>query len=259
MIRSWPLCVAALLFAADASARDSAETDECIRAAEEAQPLRAAGKLHAAREKLVVCARGTCPTAVRSDCTEWLVELDRERPSIVVRAVTAAGEDLVDVRVLVDGAVVADRLDGAAIQVDPGVHSIRFERRGTTPIEEQLVVRQGEQSRVVSVAYPAPPVPRAPRPGIPAASWALGGVGAAAFSVAGVLWISGHTDRSDLAASCAPARACAQSDVDDARTKLIAGDVALGVGLVALGAAAWLWISATRTPVRSAAVHVFRF
>ncbi|HEY6462313.1 MAG TPA: hypothetical protein VIY73_19230, partial [Polyangiaceae bacterium] len=98
-----------------AHAANASEREACFSAAESAQRVRAQGHLLDAREKLRVCAHPTCPAAVRDDCTTWLAEVEEELPSIVVHARDAAGNDVADVRVLVDGVKVAERLDGLPV------------------------------------------------------------------------------------------------------------------------------------------------
>jgi hypothetical protein len=78
----------------------------------------------------------------------------------------------------------------------------------------------------------------------------LGGVGA--LGVAGFAWLGlrarGEADA--MRSSCAPA--CPASRVDDARRDALVANLSLGVGAVALGAAAVLW--ATSSPEPSAQV-----
>ncbi|HEY2516347.1 MAG TPA: hypothetical protein VGI39_35995, partial [Polyangiaceae bacterium] len=74
----------------------------CVRAYESSQVLRQQGHHLDAREALRVCAREECPVLVRTDCANWLVDLEEALPSIVVHA-TTDGVERNDVTVLVDG------------------------------------------------------------------------------------------------------------------------------------------------------------
>ncbi|HEY1695527.1 MAG TPA: hypothetical protein VGG39_25335 [Polyangiaceae bacterium] len=233
----------------------ASEREACFSAAEVAQKVRAQGHLLDAREKLRVCAHPACPQAVRDDCTTWLAEVEAELPSIVVHARDAAGNDVADVEVLVDGAKVADRLDGLPVAVDPGAHTLQMERAGDPPVERSLVVVAGQKARVVEVQWGAAPppgsTPSAPAPPeatgpqkpswlarVPTSALVAGGVGAAALLGTIVLWAWGRADYGSLQSSCSPR--CSPSSVDGVRTKLVAGDVFLGVGVVSLGVATWL-------------------
>jgi hypothetical protein len=62
-------------------------------------------------------------------------------------------------------------------------------------------------------------------------------LGGASFAYFG---LRGHSELSDLRASCLGH--CAQDDVDRAWSKLVVADVSLGVGVVAAGVAAWLFL-----------------
>src|SRR4051794_31741432 len=82
-------------------AADSAEV--CIAAYEKSQILRKQQKLLEAQDQLLVCNRPECPELARTDCSQWMREVQENTPSVVVNASDAQGHDLVEVRVLVDG------------------------------------------------------------------------------------------------------------------------------------------------------------
>lgn len=248
--------VAAALFASaphDARA-DGASTNACIDAYEQAQRLMQGGKLRAARDKLLVCSRESCPKVSQNDCAAWLRDVARDMPSMVIVAQDAAGQDMADVRVSVDGEIVADRLDGRALPVDPGSHDLKLEARGRH-VEQKLLLRAGEQNRRIVVQFPddRPPsmvagpkaatspitpaeAPEGSRP-IPASVWILGGVSAVALASFTVFAITGKGQE-----SCVPA--CTSSEVSDFRSSYLVADISLGIGVVAAGAA--LWIALTR-------------
>jgi hypothetical protein len=233
--------------------------DECIAAAEQSQPLRHDGRLKAAHEKLITCSRPECPSVVRLDCTKWLADVETLMPSIVVRAVDASGADVVGVRVFVDGQPQDTHFEGKEMDVDPGAHTLRVEHDGSVPVEQQIVVRESERHRMVSVSFvPAPPA--APLGAQPAGSEAdaqpqgsrrslvlpvaLLGAGGVALGVASYFWASGLSDRSTMANSCAKLHNCSQSLIDASRNKLVAGDVigitgvvaaAIGAGMIVFG------------------------
>src|SRR5204862_4599473 len=77
--------------------------------------------------------------------------------------------DVLDARVLVDEKVVATRLDGIAVEIDPGVHRIHFEVAGRPPIELTVVLVEGQKNRVVEATWrdEPPPVPVVPGPAVP--------------------------------------------------------------------------------------------
>ena len=220
------------------------EPDRCATAAEAAQAARAAGKLRAAREQVISCARESCPRVIRSDCARWLTEIDAELPTIVVRASDGGGADLSEIAVYVDGTKVADRVDGRPFAIDAGEHLLKFEKRGGTAVTQRVVVRSGERARIVSVAFEGgEPTKRASTVG----PLVLGGLALGLVGGGGVLWAVGRGEHSDLESSCAPAGTCATGDIDAARTKLIVGDIVALAGVLALAGAVY-WYVTSRSP-----------
>src|SRR6187399_530690 len=138
------------------------EVAACVKSAENAQTERSAHRLRAARQRLLACAQSSCPSVVRNDCANWLSEVDQLMPSVVVQARDSRGIELFDVRVTVDGEVVANHLDGLAVAVDPGSHVFLFEADGAPPLQQQLLIREGEKGRAMPITLAAPAPPPAP-------------------------------------------------------------------------------------------------
>jgi hypothetical protein len=126
-------------------------TAECIAASDRGQSQRDEGKYRSARTAFLQCARDVCPQLVLKSCARWLRELDEAAPSIVLGAKDEQGNDLADASVTFDGEPLASHLDGRPVEVDSGEHVLRFERPGTTPVEQRLILRAGEKARVVTV------------------------------------------------------------------------------------------------------------
>src|ERR1700722_19716690 len=91
------------------------DTDACINASEKALALRKAEKLISERASLSTCAAPSCPDAVRSSCEQRLAQVNLAIPSIVFLTKDGTGHDLAAVKLTIDGALDADRLDGSAI------------------------------------------------------------------------------------------------------------------------------------------------
>jgi hypothetical protein len=253
------LSVALGSLASHAAAQD-ARRARCVEVHATAQRQRAAGQLRAAQRSLGECSAAACPRMIAADCTQWLVEVDPLVPSVVVAATGADGADVSQVRVLVDGEVVTDRLDGTAIPVDPGERRFRFEHGGARPVEQTLVIREGERARRVEVGFPvaassssstghagATPRPRAtaPSPGAEAGPgvlpWVVGGAGVLALGVAGVFVWRGFDQKADLDdRACKPS--CPEQDVDAGQRDLLVADITGAVGVVAIGAAVVLLV-----------------
>jgi hypothetical protein len=143
---------------------------ECNDAHTKAQPLRRAGQLRAARRELRTCAAQACPPLIRDECAQWLDEVGRAIPTLVLEASDQDGNDRSDVRVTLDGQVLAERLEGNAIEIDPGEHDLVFEAQGIAPVTRHVVVVLGEKDRHERVtievprAVPVPPPPPPPPP-----------------------------------------------------------------------------------------------
>jgi hypothetical protein len=222
------LAIGAVL-ALSSAAQAAPTRDECIKASEDAQLLRIKSQLVSARAKLLVCTNDSCPKLVKKDCGGWLDEVDHGIPTVVLGARDPDGKDLVDVRVTLDGNLLTEHLDGKAIAIDPGNHTLRFEANGHAH-EEPIVAREGEKDRNVSVTLgepkarppvvvaplkpldstPEAPTSRAPSP----ATWVIGGLGLATLAASGVVGLFSLVQRENLYNSCGQAGTCQQSDVD---------------------------------------------
>ncbi len=232
-----------------------ASMQACVAAADRAQLARDERRFITARQELLACSEEACPLLVRKDCARWLEELRPRLPGIVVSVRDADNRDLVDVRVLVDGKVVTEKLDGKLFLVDPGEHVFRYEPATAAPIEERVLVREGETNRQLTIKVgraarsldvltPAASEPRAPRSRpIPASSFALGGVGV--IGVGGFAFFAESASRNihEMRDTCGLTQGCAASDVDSAREKLLIANLALGVGVLALAGAVVLYLA----------------
>jgi hypothetical protein len=228
------------------------ERAACIAAADRGQDLRDHRKLVSAREQFVACARDACPSAVRKDCIQWQADVESRLPTVVFVAHDDAGNELANVRVLVDGEPVTQKLDGASLNVDPGEHAVVFEQPPRKSASVRIIVHEGEKNRQVKAVLatdhaqplPAPPPPATkPAPetsssGSFAPAIAVGAGGVILLGGALALGFSARSDVSHLRDTCAGH--CASSDVDAARRKLVFADVGIGLGVVALGIATYL-------------------
>jgi hypothetical protein len=234
----WPAVV--LLGAMTPRAALAEPPAPCVEEHQSAQRFRRAHKPIEARDELRRCSAESCPALIVQDCVGWLTEVERQIPSVVID-VRRDGASLYGARALIDGKGESVRLDGTAVEIDPGEHRVRIETDGGERTESVIVVREGEAAQRVTIRWPSPPpksVERGPR--IPAASWVLGGVGVVglgAFTTFGLLGVSAKSDLDD--SNCRPS--CATSDVSAVRRDFIIADVSLAVGVVSLAAAVILY------------------
>ena len=238
------------------------EKQACASAAEEAEQLRIDAHLLAARERLLQCSRPACPAAVRSDCAQWMTEVAAAMPTVVFAARDAGGRDLLGARVSIDGVFLEHGLDGKAVEVDPGVHTFRFESDGAAR-QETVLIREGEKNRAITTTLdtgavaptaPArtsssvPPAPASVRPS--SWTWAFGGVGLLAVGIGAYLELSVNADASELRSTCG--HSCSHAQVDPLLFRQqVLGPVAFGVGALALGLATYTLFAG---PARGGAV-----
>jgi hypothetical protein len=245
----------ALVASTPARAADPAQ-QRCNEAYENGQRLRRAGTLRRARDELLVCARDPCPARQQSDCSDWLREVERAIPTVIVVA-KVDGREVADVRVFVDGELRKESLDGRAIEADPGAHVVRVEHAGDLPIEVNIVAHESQKDHVVNADFaharpPEPPpkqepppkpkpAPRFERP-IPWTVYALGGASALSLGGFALFGAQGTSRLGDLdAQGCKPN--CDPSDTDAIKRRFLVADVFLGVAVVAAGVATVLFFT----------------
>jgi hypothetical protein len=230
----------------------------CVRAADVAQEQRTAGKLREARASLHTCAREICPALVRSDCTQWLAEVEASMPTIVIRAQNAHGENLADVQIELDGRRLTDRLEGLPIDVDPGPHALAWRRDGKVA-QQEIVIHTAEKNRTVMLRIDSgDALPAARTPGAPpsedrfrpvAAAWIFAGVAVAGATSFGYFGLRGGSEVSDMRNDCAGH--CPASQVDAAHQKLLIADISLAAAVLSAGLATYFFWSAA-TPAKVA-------
>jgi hypothetical protein len=239
LVLAWLAVPVAVLFSRDASALDALA---CEAKYESAQELALAAKLLEARAAYRECLQDSCPALLRSDCLKRYEDVGVRVPSIILAARGAAGQDLVDVEIDLDGRRVASRVTGTALETNPGPHRVRFSRGGRAE-DFEIVVREGEKLRtIVHELRDAPPqaASAAPSAGARWPAYAAAGVGAVAFASFAFFGIRGVTDAQSLHEQCAPH--CSQSAETNVHTELVVADISLGIGVVASAVALWLFL-----------------
>jgi hypothetical protein len=204
---------------------------ECLSANENAIKLRGEHKLRQARDQALVCAASSCPGEVRETCQSRVRDLNAAVPTIVFLAKDGAGQDIVAVKVSMDGEPMGDRLDGTAMAVDPGQHRFTFEVAGQPPVERSLVISEGQKDRREAITLGASTASATASPG---------SVSAAPPSVAA------NSPASSAAAPTEPAAPGSPGGGQRVAGIVIgaAGVVGLGLGAVFGGLAASDWSNA---------------
>jgi hypothetical protein len=278
---------AALVASAFVSFASVAEAapNACVQANQDAQDLRNKGQLREARAQLLVCANKSCNAVIRGDCEKWLKEVDEETPSIVVRVVDSRGQDVLGANVTVDGARI--ELDGKPVSVDPGQRTIKARAKSGDVAEAKVLVVQREKARVIEVklanelspdgtrleATPrgdgssAPSHPPAGESTPTTGGWptipiTLGAIGVVALGAFAFFEITGQSAYRDLENGCGRTKSCRDTDIDPVKSKFVAAGVSLGVGVLALGAAAVVYFTSKSSASASSALRfspVIRF
>lgn len=233
----------------------------CSTRHEQSQVLRRNNKLAEARTALLACAQDICPGGIRSDCVEWLGAVTNAIPSVVVTA-KLRDKDEYNVRLTIDDDVVASRLDGVAIELNPGVHTFKLELAGQDPVEQQVLLVEGQKNRVVAVRF-GKPEPEAAAGGaakspdlyrpVPTLTYVLGGVAIAGLGAFAGFGAWGLSQKKSLEDSCAPL--CSPSETDSVKTKFLIADISLGVAVASTVVGAVIFFSRPgyeRSPVTGA-------
>jgi hypothetical protein len=206
----------------------------CVDAYGKAQKLRGANQLVSAREQLRVCAQSTCPKFIARDCATWLVDVESRLPSVVLFAKDSSGGEVSQATVSVDGTVVAQQLDGHAIEVDGGRHVFTFTLPDGKKIDQTYVVLEGQKAQRVGVEIPAAAPPSGGPAGGPAgkaadqvwgagqpaesnaSSWngrktlaaVVAGVGVAGIGVGTAFGVTAMSSASNQKSACASSANC---------------------------------------------------
>jgi hypothetical protein len=249
------------------------EKKACTEAYVAAQTLRDQHRLLAARDQLRICARKECSANMQGlmikDCTDWLAQVEATIPSIVFEATDGHGNDLSAVKVTIDGHPLADKLDGSALQVDPGKHRFAFDDAdGLAQVESTIVVREGDKDRRVRVTFgtsrsgvvtPAQPKTPDGASGTPTAAWVILGVGAAGVIAGSVFGVMALNDGSHLNTQTGCPKACpntALPQIDTLHRDQWASDIGLGVGVIGLGVGVVLLLTSHGPEAAPAAVSL---
>jgi hypothetical protein len=242
-------------------------TADCLAASDASLKSGNEHKLRAERAELLICAATSCPADVRRECLRRVDEVNAAIPTVIFEAKDSAGNDLSAVALMMDGQLLAERLEGTALSIDPGEHDFVFRTAGQEPIERRFVIREGQKDRREAIVFgsaaplastPAPvaaaPLAAAPAPEDP--STGLGaqrtlavvaaGVGVVGVGLGTVFGATALSKKNDAASEC-PTTMCTPSGLakwNDAQSAGNASTVFFVVGGVALAGGAVLWFTA---------------
>jgi uncharacterized membrane protein YgcG len=135
-------------------------TADCLAANNRSIDLRNNHRLRLARGQLLICAANNCPADIRKECTRRVDEVNGQIPTVIFEAKDAAsGKELSAVKVMMDGELIAERLEGTAISIDPGTHTFVFETAGQAPVTmADVIIVQSQKDRRETITFGSPPV-----------------------------------------------------------------------------------------------------
>jgi hypothetical protein len=222
----WAAIVAfvSVALASQAASAAAPSAAECIAANERAIELRNQHRLIAARGELLTCASPDCPDEVRDECVRGVDEVNLSLPTIVFDAKDAEGTDVVAVRVLMDGEPFVDRLQGVAVELDPGTHTFLFESPHHARVEKRLMILEGvkAQRETITLGRFEGDEPHRPSGVRPVIGWTAIGVGAVGLGV-GIAFSVVRSSKLDQAAGVCPGGVCpggfSDHDLKDAQAR----------------------------------------
>lgn len=262
------------------------EPNVCTEAYEQSQiqmkPRAGEGEsaLLSARASLLTCMRSNCKDWMVADCSKWLTEVEARIPTVVFSARNTAGRDLSAVQVQKDsGEALATRLDGRAIELEPGEHLFVFVAEDGTRVEKRALVREGEKAQSIVATFeasaeelakargqttpvgPSGPVDKPPIETQPSTlryvGYGAAGIGVVGLGIGAIFGITAINKKN--AADCDDSGSCsnfaAVGDAKSAATVATVGFIA-GAALLAGGVALVLFAptSSVRVEARAAAL-----
>jgi hypothetical protein len=246
-------------------------TADCLAASEASLKSGNDQKLRQERTQLLVCASANCPADIRKECVHRVDEVNAAIPTIIFEAKDGSGKDLSSVKVTMDGQILAERLEGSALSIDPGEHTFLFETAGQAPLTKQFVIRESQKDRREAITFGADvaspttsseptgapqtlPLPQASEPSHALGPQRIGaivagGVGVVGVAVGSVFGLVAMSKKNDAQNVC-PSQCATPDGVSkwsDAKSAGTISTVAFIVGGVGLAGGAILWFTAKPT------------
>ena len=184
----------------------------------------------------------------------------------IPKLVIARGTGAEAAEIQLDGVALGASSVGVPVPLDPGPHSINAKAPGSLPFAQTVTIAENEQ-KSVDVELTPEPEPERPGPLAPSGQtvdltpkprprlipYVVGGVGVASLIGSGVLFALRQSALSDLENKCGPDRkACpssARGEVDNLKLYNTSAQVALGVGVVGVGAGlTWILLQKRQSP-----------
>ena len=133
----------------------SADARACQVAYQSAREKEQSGRLVEASQLFAQCSDETCGVPLWHDCITRSTQLSTAVPSVVPVVFDESGAARVDVKVEMDGRVIASELNGRSIAIDPGTHQFSFSTPAGVFASEKLTIAKGERNRALAFSFPS--------------------------------------------------------------------------------------------------------
>jgi len=251
-----------------------ADPKSCITTHATGQREAKAGHLRLATQLFTKCGSDeTCPAQLRQECAEFLQTVQQTVPSVIFSVLDEKNHDISTVKVFSTDELIADGLDGRAIQIDPGKHRLRFLLPWGAVLSSDVLIREGEKNRMIQVkiadedvdagdlsakqskqpgtepppaqATPAsPPAPAAPtHRGPPAAAWIAASASVVGLGIGTTFALLGKSKKGDIDACSPNCSSDARPSYNDLKRDYLIADIGFGIGVVSAGVATWLFLA----------------
>jgi hypothetical protein len=124
----------------------------CQAAYKKAQKAEQEGELVTAKRFLRICAKAKCGVFLEHQCTFNYARIESDMPTVVPVATDDSGKPVVDMMLKVDGYILAERLDGHAVPINPGMHEFTFETSKGVVARRRIMILQGQRNRRLAVS-----------------------------------------------------------------------------------------------------------
>jgi hypothetical protein len=114
-----------------------------------------AAALREAKELFSRCAKVSCGGFLQQECGHLYTQLGSDIPSVVPFVTDEAGMPRALVEVKMDGVLLTSRLDGHALQVDPGKREFSFETDDGVFATRKIMILQGQHNIPVKAVLPS--------------------------------------------------------------------------------------------------------
>ena len=253
-----------------------ADPKACVTTHATGQREAKAGHLRLATQLFTKCGSDeSCPAQLRAECAEFLQTVQQTVPTVIFSVLDEKNNDISSVKVFSTDELIADGLDGRAIQVDPGKHRLRFLLPWGAVLSSDVLIREGEKNRLIQVKLTeegttsrdvspkesnqtgatsqtnqtnatsptAPPPAPAMRRGPPVAAWVAAGTSVVGLGIGTTFALLGRAKKSDVDACSPNCSSETRPAYNDLKRDYLVADIGFAVGVVSAGVATWLFLA----------------